>query len=126
MFGQRKHPSLPNRVSNRPAYGADIRRLRESFTRSVAQRQLEHAFRLAAQLEALEPAEPRWPHKRGDLLRNFGKPAEAAQAYRRAARLYDDQNLGARGKAMRTLARTLAGATVPMATDAELHAMVIG
>jgi predicted RNA polymerase sigma factor len=98
--------------------------LRESFTRSVAQRQLEHAFRLATQLEALEPAEPRWPHKRGDLLRNFGKPNEAAQAYRRAATLYEEQSLAARGKAMRTLARKLGGAPAPI-TETDLHAMVM-
>lgn len=44
------------------------------------------------QLEALQPGDARWPHHRGNLLRDLGSRIEAANAYEKAIDLYAAEN----------------------------------
>jgi hypothetical protein len=64
-------------------------------------------------LQTLEPSEPRWPHKLGDLLRRRGRANDAAQAYLRAGRLYADLGFAQRAQAMSSLARSLGQGEAP-------------
>jgi len=51
-------------------------------------------------LEHLEPAEPRWPHRKGDLLKRLGRDQEAIQSFERAVELYARSGFIARAAAM--------------------------
>ena len=51
-------------------------------------------------LERVEPSEPRWPHRRGDLLKRLGRKQEAIGSYERAVDLYAQQGFVARAAAM--------------------------
>ena len=48
----------------------------------------------------VERNEPRWPHRKGDLLKRLGRPEEAVEAYERAVDLYAHQGFVARAAAM--------------------------
>lgn len=50
-------------------------------------------------IEKRKPKEPRWAHRKGDLLRRLGRVAEAAISYERAARLYSAKGFDARATA---------------------------
>lgn len=52
------------------------------------------------ELGLLEPQEPRWPHRRGDLLKRLGRVDEALCAYETAVNLYAQQGFIARAAAM--------------------------
>lgn len=51
-------------------------------------------------LQALEPDEPRWPHRKGDLLKRLGRTDTAIEAYERAVDLYAHRGFVARAAAM--------------------------
>jgi CRP-like cAMP-binding protein len=51
-------------------------------------------------LEKMEPVEPRWPHRKGDLLKRLGRLEEAICSYERAVDLYAQQGFVARAAAM--------------------------
>jgi len=57
----------------------------------------------------LEPTEPRWHQKYGEVLRTLGRNAEAAAAYRRVARRYEALALPARASAALRVADLLDG-----------------
>jgi CRP-like cAMP-binding protein len=48
----------------------------------------------------VERSEPRWPHRKGDLLKRLGRPGDAVEAYERAVDLYAQQGFVARAAAM--------------------------
>lgn len=50
-------------------------------------------------IEKRKPDEPRWAHRKGDLLRRMGRKAEAVVAYERAVHLYADRGFDARAAA---------------------------
>jgi hypothetical protein len=94
---------------------------RTELEQALARRDNERARALLADLQVLEPAEPRWPHKLGDLLRAAGRDEEAAIAYRQAGRVYSDRGFGDRSRAMTVLARTLAGRSAPLPNVRPVH-----
>ena len=51
-------------------------------------------------LQGVERNEPRWPHRKGDLLKRLGREEEAIAAYERAVDLYAQQGFVARAAAM--------------------------
>ena len=77
-----------------------IRALRERLDAAIQKGRLPEAAALCAELERSEPREPRWPHRRGDVLRRAGRRDEAVAAYERAADLYASQGFVARAVAM--------------------------
>ena len=50
-------------------------------------------------LEQRKPDEPRWSHRKGDLLHRMGRDHAAAIAYQRAANLYAAKGFEARAAA---------------------------
>ena len=82
-------------------------RRRESTTmdlRAELNRALEHgrmieALEIYELFEQRKPDEPRWSHRKGDLLRRIGHEAEALRAYKRAAYLYSARGFDARAAA---------------------------
>ena len=58
------------------------------------------ALELYQELESREPQEPRWPHRKGDLLKRLGRLDEAVDAYERAIELYARLGFVARAAAM--------------------------
>jgi hypothetical protein len=87
------------------------RRRRESTTMDLRV-QLNSALEHGRMIEALEiyeliekrkPDEPRWSHRKGDLLRRIGREADALCAYERAAHLYSARGFDARAAATANL-----------------------
>ena len=83
------------------------RRRRESPTMDLRV-QLNSALEHGRMIEALEiyelvekrkPNEPRWSHRKGDLLRRIGREADALRAYEHAAYLYSARGFDARAAA---------------------------
>jgi CRP-like cAMP-binding protein len=77
-----------------------IRKLRKALDKALAKDDAERAEEALVGLAELDPRTPRWPQKRGDLLRKQGKRAEAIKCYGAAADLYADQGFLARAVAM--------------------------
>jgi tetratricopeptide (TPR) repeat protein len=90
-------------------------RRRESTTvdlRVELDRALEHgrmieALEIYELVEKRKPDEPRWSHRKGDLLRRIGRDADALRAYERAAHLYSARGFDARAAAIATLMLTI-------------------
>ena len=82
-------------------------RRRESTTvdlRAELNRALEHgrtieALEIYELVEKRKPDEPRWSHRKGDLLRRMGRQADALLAYERAAYLCSARGFDARAVA---------------------------
>lgn len=87
--------------------------LRESLQQALQGRRYHDALHTILGLIALDPTDPRWPHKYGDVLRSLRRENEAAAAYRRAARRYDAAGFPVRAAAMMRLARELEGDSGP-------------
>jgi hypothetical protein len=122
MFGKALNRSGITRArgSRRPGESPAVRARRVELMQAVADGEHPRALALVAQLEVLEPTDPRWPHKRGDLLRTRS-PREAATAYRRAAQCYDQQGHPSRAAAILTVARALTGISAPVDADPLAH-----
>jgi CRP-like cAMP-binding protein len=67
---------------------ADQRKLRDQLVLLEEKERHAKAIEVAAELARLEPENPRWPQKQGDLRRKLGEPALAIAAFCAAARLY--------------------------------------
>jgi hypothetical protein len=67
-----------------------MRVLRDKLAASIASKEYGHAVFWVEQLEQREPGSPRWPHKRGDLLRLLHRDQRAFVAYATAVRLYSE------------------------------------
>jgi Flp pilus assembly protein TadD len=74
--------------------------LREQLQKALRAKQLEEALHLYALIEQQRPDEPRWPHRRGDLLQRMGRTADAVLAYEHAVELYAAEGFVARAAAM--------------------------
>jgi len=84
--------------------------LRESLQHSLTERRYHDALNHILGLISLDPSDPRWPHKYGDVLRSLRRNTEAAAAYRRAARRYEAAGFPVRANAMLRLSEELDGA----------------
>ena len=80
--------------------GSRSRKLREKLNQSLRKERLGEALMHYEALQGVERNEPRWPHRKGDLLKRLGRPDEAVAAYERAVDLYARQGFVARAAAM--------------------------
>jgi len=111
-------PVLRNRVPDKRSI------LSDGVTQSLAQRRYSDALACIMRLVMLEPAEPRWHQKYGEVLRTLGRKKEAAAAYRRAARRYEAMALPTRASALLRVAEMLDGvsaSTPPARTSSDRH-----
>ncbi len=76
------------------------RKLRDKLHKALRKERLGEALGYYQALEMLEPAEPRWPHRKGDLLKRLGRLEEAVATYERAVDLYAEHGFVARAAAM--------------------------
>jgi cAMP-dependent protein kinase regulator len=77
-----------------------LRKARAKLDKALEANRNEEAIKLLAELIAHEPANARWPHKRGDLLRRVGRNAEAVVCYASAVEIYAESGFIARAVAM--------------------------
>ena len=76
------------------------RKLRDKLNQALRKERRGEALSYYEALQVVEPNEPRWPHRKGDLLKRLGRRQEAVEAYERAADLYAHQGFEARAAAM--------------------------
>lgn len=93
--------------------------LKEALALAMSERRYSDALNTILGLIALDPSDPRWPHKYGDVLRSLRRINEAAAAYRRAARRYELAGFPVRAEAMMRLAQELEGDSGPIPIDVE-------
>ncbi len=74
--------------------------LRTEIGKALKADRLNEAIDLYELIEKQKVDEPRWPHRRGDLLQRVGRKAEAVLAYERAVDLYAAKGFVARAAAM--------------------------
>lgn len=77
-----------------------LAKLKDQLNDQLQKEKLKDALATYVQLEAGEPSEPRWPHRRGDLLLRMKLSVEAVSAYERAVDVYVKQGFAARGAAL--------------------------
>lgn len=70
--------------------------LRAELSGALKADRFDQALDLYDLIEKRKPEEPRWAHRKGDLLRRMGRRADAAVAYERAVHLYSAQGFDAR------------------------------
>jgi len=81
--------------------------LRVQLNRALEQGRMDEALELYDLVEARKPDEPRWSHRKGDLLRRIGRKEDALLAYERAARLYSEKGFDACATATAKLMLTI-------------------
>lgn len=84
-----------------------LARFRDQLEGALREDDPRRALELYDQLEALEPTEPRWPHRRGDLLRRRGRTPDAIGAFERAVDAYAALGFVARAAALAKLVLSL-------------------
>ena len=62
--------------------------LRAELSRALKAERFKQALELYELIEKRKPEEPRWAHRKGDLLRRMGRSVDAVVAYERAVHLY--------------------------------------
>ncbi len=77
--------------------------LRAQLAKALQSERLNEALDLYEQIEKQTPDEPRWAHRKGDLLQRVGRKTEAVLAYERAVDLYANKGFVARAAAMAKL-----------------------
>jgi CRP-like cAMP-binding protein len=77
--------------------------LKAQLAKALKAERLHEALDLYELIEKQAPNEPRWSHRRGDLLQRMGRKADAVVAYERAVDLYAAQGFVARAVAMAKL-----------------------
>jgi len=87
-------------MRKRPSKTTDIR---EQLSRALQSGRFTQALDLYELIEIQKPDEPRWAHRKGDLLRRMGREAKAALAYERAVHLYSARGFDALATAMARL-----------------------
>ncbi len=80
--------------------GSRSRVIKDRLQQALRRERLADALVHYESLESLEPNEPRWPHRKGDLLKRLGRVEEALDAYERAVDLYGQLGFVARAAAM--------------------------
>ena len=88
---------IPDKASRRRE--STITDLRAQLNRALEDGRMIEALEMYELLEKRAPDEPRWSHRKGDLLRRIGHEAEALRAYERAAYLYSARGFDARAAA---------------------------
>lgn len=83
--------------------GSKTTNLRAQLGRALKAERLDEALGLYELIEKQAPDEPRWAHRRGDLLQRMGRKADAVLAYERAVDLYAAKGFVARAAAMAKL-----------------------
>jgi tetratricopeptide (TPR) repeat protein len=73
--------------------------LRAELNSALAHRRIIEALEIYELVEKRKPDEPRWSHRKGDLLRRIGRKADALRAYEHAAYLYSARGFDARAVA---------------------------
>ncbi len=73
--------------------------LHAELSRALETGRLSEALDLYELIEKRKPDEPRWSHRKGDLLRRMGRKADAVLAYERAVDLYAAKGFDARAAA---------------------------
>jgi CRP-like cAMP-binding protein len=76
------------------------RHIRDKLQKALIKERFAQALLHYETLQRLEPTEPRWPHRRGDLLKRLGRAHEAIRSYERAVDLYAQHGFVARAAAM--------------------------
>lgn len=77
--------------------------LKARLAKALKAERLNEALDLYELIEKEAPSEPRWSHRRGDLLQRMGRKADAVLAYEHAVDLYAAQGFVARAAAMAKL-----------------------
>jgi predicted RNA polymerase sigma factor len=77
--------------------------LRAQLSKALQTGRLAQALELYELIENRKRDEPRWPHRKGDLLHRMGRDAEAVLAYERAVHLYAARGFDARAAATEKL-----------------------
>lgn len=80
--------------------GRRTRNLRDKLQKALWKERHDEALRIYDALEAAEPREPRWPHRKGDLLKRMGQKQAAVRSYEAAVDLYAALGFLARAAAM--------------------------
>ncbi|MEM7138716.1 MAG: cyclic nucleotide-binding domain-containing protein [Myxococcota bacterium] len=80
--------------------GSRSRKLRDDLQKAILKERYSDALRIYSTLELVEPREPRWPHRKGDLLNRLGRKDAAADSYEAAVDLYAEAGFVARAAAM--------------------------
>jgi Flp pilus assembly protein TadD len=78
--------------------------LRAQLSKALKAERINEALDLYELIEKQRADEPRWSHRRGDLLQRIGRKADAVLAYERAVELYAAKGFVARAAAMAKLA----------------------
>jgi len=73
--------------------------LLSELSRALKAERFDQAIDVYELIEKRKPDEPRWAHRKGDLLRRIGRGAEAVIAYERAVHLYSEKGFDARASA---------------------------
>ena len=73
--------------------------LRAELSRALKAERFEQALDLYELIEKRKPDEPRWAHRKGDLLRRMRRDVEAVIAYERAVHMYSEKGFDARATA---------------------------
>jgi tetratricopeptide (TPR) repeat protein len=73
--------------------------LQAELNKALQTGRFAQALDLYELIEKRKPDEPRWAHRKGDLLRRMGRKAEAVLAYERAVELYASRGFDARAAA---------------------------
>jgi len=69
--------------------------LRALLSKTLQAGRFDEALDLYELIEKRKPNEPRWAHRKGDLLRRMGREADAVHSYERAVRLYSAKGFDA-------------------------------
>jgi len=107
--------------------GSRSRNLRDKLNQALRRERLGEALSHYEALQMVERSEPRWPHRKGDLLKRLGRTEDAIGAYELAVDLYAQQGFVARAAAMAKVVLTIAPgrvdvlARVSMDTARKLH-----
>lgn len=75
-------------------------KLRDELQHALRKERFQAALDVYDQLSEAEPTEPRWPHRKGDLLRRLAEHASAVRAFEKAVDLYAAQGFVARAAAL--------------------------
>jgi len=97
--------SIPDKTSRRRE--STTLDLRAELNQALAHGRMIEALEIYELFEQRKPEEPRWSHRKGDLLRRIGHEAEALRAYKRAAYLYSAKGFDARAAATARLVLAL-------------------
>jgi len=81
--------------------------LRDQLSKALQAGRFTQALDLYELIEKRKPDEPRWAHRKGDLLRRMGREPDAVIAYERAVHLYSARGFDARATATAKLVLTL-------------------